>query len=225
MLDNVAGATRLLESAQEGLALAIGEAFGQAKLTRIELYTQLTKDAAKWVKEHQKQIKAFADGFTKSVKFVIDNLDVMITTTKIFFALWAASKIAGITQSIVTLGKSFLVATPKVGGMSTAMRAYGVSATATATASKSAGAAMMGLNPILIGLTAVWVGLELALIGVKRAQDKIIASQEKMSESIGSTDTLGQLLMLRMEYDELVKSGKDFETIQIAMGKKFFWSY
>lgn len=57
MLDNVAGATVILESAQEGLALAIGSAFGQDKRTRIELYTETIQNATKFVKDHQVEIK------------------------------------------------------------------------------------------------------------------------------------------------------------------------
>jgi len=57
MLDNVAGAQKILESVSEGLAIALGEAFGSDKRTRIELYTEAIQNATKWVRDHQKEIK------------------------------------------------------------------------------------------------------------------------------------------------------------------------
>lgn len=64
MLDNVAGATKILESAQEGLALAIGAAFSTDKRTRIELYTEAIQNATKWVKEHEGEIRSLSSAIS-----------------------------------------------------------------------------------------------------------------------------------------------------------------
>lgn len=57
MLDNVAGATTLNESAQEGLAIAIGEAFGVDKQKRIEFFTSLIQKATAMVKRNKNELE------------------------------------------------------------------------------------------------------------------------------------------------------------------------
>jgi len=57
MLDNVEGATTILKSAQEGLALAIGSSFGKEKQKRIEEYTKLVKELTTIVKIHSKDVE------------------------------------------------------------------------------------------------------------------------------------------------------------------------
>ena len=75
MLNNVAGATKILESAQEGLALAIGEAFGEAKRKRIEFYTKTINFATSFVSAHKDALKLVAnflsDTFLASLNIVI----------------------------------------------------------------------------------------------------------------------------------------------------------
>jgi TP901 family phage tail tape measure protein len=56
MLDNVAGAITILKSAQEGLAIAIGESFGKDKQETIELYTDKIREATRIVKAHEEEI-------------------------------------------------------------------------------------------------------------------------------------------------------------------------
>lgn len=60
MIDNVAGATIILQSAQESLGLAIGETFSDAKQKRIEAYTNFIKRATELVKAHEKELVSFA---------------------------------------------------------------------------------------------------------------------------------------------------------------------
>ena len=67
MLDTVAGAEQILKSATEGLGLAIGDAFGADKRTRIELYTSLITKATQFIKDHQGAIKAVSQAFTNYV--------------------------------------------------------------------------------------------------------------------------------------------------------------
>lgn len=81
MLNNVAGATKILESAQEGLALAIGKSFEEAKLKRLEFYQNLINAATKFVKEHEVSLRILANflsgAFLTTIEFVGR---VMITT-------------------------------------------------------------------------------------------------------------------------------------------------
>jgi TP901 family phage tail tape measure protein len=56
MLDNVQGATVILKSAQEGLGIAIGEAFGANKQKRIEAYTNVINTATEEVLDHKEGI-------------------------------------------------------------------------------------------------------------------------------------------------------------------------
>ncbi len=75
MLDNVAGATKILESAQEGLGLAIGEAFGEAKRKRIEFYTRTINFATSFVNAHRDALKIvgdiLSDTFLASINIVV----------------------------------------------------------------------------------------------------------------------------------------------------------
>lgn len=57
MLDNVAGAETLMKSAQEGLAIAIGEAFGVDKQSRIEFFTSLIQKATAMVKRNKNELE------------------------------------------------------------------------------------------------------------------------------------------------------------------------
>jgi len=77
MLDNVEGATKLLESAQEGLGIAIGEAFADSKKERILLFAEAIQEATKFVRENRaaleflgRQITDFADGSQRVAKMV-----------------------------------------------------------------------------------------------------------------------------------------------------------
>lgn len=58
LLDNVTGASIILKSAQEGLAMAIGESFGADKQKRIEFYTELIREATDLVKRHKDELTA-----------------------------------------------------------------------------------------------------------------------------------------------------------------------
>ena len=81
MLDNVAGATKLLESAQEGLGIAIGEAFAGSKQERIELYADTISRATGFVKEHQGALKFLGQTITEivsgTVRFGISVVDLI----------------------------------------------------------------------------------------------------------------------------------------------------
>lgn len=72
MLDNVAGATKILESAQEGLGLAIGEAFGPAKRKRIESYTERISFVTSVVKAHQREIEVVANFISGAFLLAMD---------------------------------------------------------------------------------------------------------------------------------------------------------
>jgi TP901 family phage tail tape measure protein len=61
MLDNVKGATIILKSAQEGLAIAIGESFGKNKQERIEEYTDHIKELTAVVKAGEGEIAALGE--------------------------------------------------------------------------------------------------------------------------------------------------------------------
>ena len=64
MLDNVAGATIILKSAQEGLAIAIGEAFSDEKQKRIEGYTENVKNATKIISLHKDGLNILSKAYT-----------------------------------------------------------------------------------------------------------------------------------------------------------------
>jgi len=57
MQDNVAGASKRLESAQQGLGIAIGSAFGEAKRKRIEFYTRTVNFATSFIEAHKDALK------------------------------------------------------------------------------------------------------------------------------------------------------------------------
>jgi len=75
MLDNVGGATKLLKSAQEGLGLAIGDAFGSAKLKRIQFYTEVVNFFTGVVKANKEQFELLAN-MTSKVFLTMLNLGV-----------------------------------------------------------------------------------------------------------------------------------------------------
>jgi len=71
MRDNVAGATIILESAQEGLGIAIGESFGRSKQERIESYTVLIQRATEFVKAHKQEIALFGKALDLTIRFMV----------------------------------------------------------------------------------------------------------------------------------------------------------
>lgn len=92
MLDNVAGATTILKSAQEGLGIALGEAFSSEKRKRIELYTRMINFATSFVKEHRDVIESTAMVFSgvfrgslEAVILVFKSFDVVLSTIKAGF--------------------------------------------------------------------------------------------------------------------------------------------
>ena len=80
MLDNVAGATKILESAQEGLGIAIGEAFGSSKRKRIEFYTRVVGRASEFIKAHKDELTAlanfFSGAFIGALRFVLRGFEI-----------------------------------------------------------------------------------------------------------------------------------------------------
>ena len=71
MLDNVAGATTLLKSAQEGLALAIGETFKEAKVERLRVYTKIINKARDYIIQHKDKLQALANVAQKTFMSLI----------------------------------------------------------------------------------------------------------------------------------------------------------
>lgn len=74
LLDNVAGAQIKLKSAQEGLGIALGEAFSASKQKRIEFYTHLTTKAAAMVMAHRNELA----GLGIIISTVLKGLGVLV---------------------------------------------------------------------------------------------------------------------------------------------------
>lgn len=102
MLNNVAGATKLLKSAQEGLGLAIGDAFGEAKLKRIEFYTKVIQFFTGVVKANKEQFAllgtVMSDTFLTILNLGVASVRGLIGTFEILngvlLTVW--SKFAGL---------------------------------------------------------------------------------------------------------------------------------
>jgi hypothetical protein len=85
MLDNVAGATKLLKSAQEGLALALGETFGASTQEKIENTTKNVTELTRIVDISAGRFEALGNVWNKSIEFL---QDVGTKIVKDFFEIW-----------------------------------------------------------------------------------------------------------------------------------------
>lgn len=74
MLDNVAGATTLLKSAQEGLAIAIGETFSAEKKEFIKAYAKEVQEATKIIEAHREEVSALGEMWFTAKKNVLDKI-------------------------------------------------------------------------------------------------------------------------------------------------------
>jgi TP901 family phage tail tape measure protein len=83
MLDNVAGAQKILEANSEALGIALGEAFGESKRKRIEFYQKVMQKATEFVKDHKEEISAvahvFSTVFVGAIKLVIKMFRMLLT--------------------------------------------------------------------------------------------------------------------------------------------------
>jgi len=69
MLDNVVGATKILESAQEGLALALGESFGKGTQSRITAVTEDISELTVMVERFSERFEKLGNAWNKIVSF------------------------------------------------------------------------------------------------------------------------------------------------------------
>ncbi len=77
MLDNTAGATIILKSAQEGLAIAIGEAFGPERRKNIDLYTAMVRKATTWVRAHSDELRIIAMNLGEVWRIAVKSIGIV----------------------------------------------------------------------------------------------------------------------------------------------------
>jgi len=189
MLDNVAGATKILESAQEGLGLAIGEAFGAAKQRRIEFYTRLITWLKDAVLANQQQFREFGERVSEVLKTfaelgakvlirVINNFDKLVGIAKVIIAVLSQKALFAMVGGIKALGMAFT----------------------------SAATRGLAFKNLLIGLQQV--GIMAFLVGLQIALDKILESMEAVNEARNNIDWtediqfLEKALELRQAYEQ-----------------------
>jgi len=195
MLDNVAGATIKLKSAQEGLAIAIGEAFGATKQDRIEFTIKIVNRLKQVVLENRETFLELGRSVNDSAKAFAQVAGVI------------ATQVIKHLDTLVSLGKNLLLAmaVSKIVAIGTAFKTAGLGVAAFGTKLKA-----LNINPIIMSLTAL--GL---------AVDKIIGNMEELAEKrmdiswMDDPKRVRRAAQIAEEYGKIRMSG---ESLRINMG-------